>query len=169
MTASDEPHASTPGAAAISDLEVDPSSPQPRPSTRSATARLLASHGALFVVAMLIAAALALDVPTCPTAGLLGVPCPGCGMTRAAQALLLGRVSEAWHHNPSLFAVVPLTGLWCGLFLLQRGRSTGGPSRTFARLTFWLIVGAALLMAAVWALRFAGYFGGPEPVQRWVR
>lgn len=34
-----------------------------------------------------------------------GVPCPGCGMTRAAKALLRLDLAAAWHYHPLVFAM----------------------------------------------------------------
>ena len=40
----------------------------------------------------------------CPVRLLAGVPCPGCGMTRAFLALLGGDVAAAWAYNPFFMA-----------------------------------------------------------------
>lgn len=47
----------------------------------------------------------------CPIRFLTGVPCPGCGMTRAGLALLHGRVREALHFHPAIF-LVPFLPVW---------------------------------------------------------
>jgi hypothetical protein len=41
----------------------------------------------------------------CPSESLLGLPCPGCGLTRAALLLLSGRISDSLAMNPMLFLV----------------------------------------------------------------
>ena len=40
---------------------------------------------------------------------LLGIPCLGCGMTRALQALLVLNFSAAFESNPLIFLVSPAT------------------------------------------------------------
>lgn len=51
--------------------------------------------------------------PTCPLYQRTGIYCAGCGATRAAFALVHGRVLEAMHDNILLVAAVPFL-LWQG-------------------------------------------------------
>lgn len=46
----------------------------------------------------------------CPFAILTGFACPGCGLTRAAGALLTGHFEMAWKYNPTIY-------LWMALIL----------------------------------------------------
>ena len=46
----------------------------------------------------------------CPSVIIFGLPCPGCGITRALLYVLQGRLQEAFYMNPSVY-------LWL-LFLL---------------------------------------------------
>lgn len=36
-----------------------------------------------------------------------GIPCPGCGLSRAYIALLHGHIADAFHYHPLFFVVVP--------------------------------------------------------------
>jgi hypothetical protein len=64
---------------------------------------------ALAPLAPLFASALPGALPACPLKSLTGVPCPGCGTTRAALAL-------AHFDFAAAFAVSPLAAAaWCGL------------------------------------------------------
>lgn len=49
---------------------------------------------------------------------LTGLHCPGCGMTRAAEAVMGGRLIEAAGYNLVGITVLPFAGLWLGLELL---------------------------------------------------
>ncbi len=42
----------------------------------------------------------------CPMLLISGLPCAGCGMTRATLQLLMLHVEEAWRWNPAVFAWV---------------------------------------------------------------
>lgn len=56
----------------------------------------------LFLVVTVVTgwAALSARFPACRFAEVFGLPCVGCGGTRAARALVDGNVVEAWRHNP---------------------------------------------------------------------
>lgn len=108
--------------------------------------------------------------PVCPTALFFGIPCPGCGLTRATLALLHGDVGTALRLHPLVFVLTPVFAYALGASLLDYVR--GGPAAP-ARLTTWFSqrtrYGAALALLVValgvWGARFAGYFGGPVPVE----
>ena len=50
----------------------------------------------------------------CPTRLIFHIPCPLCGMTRAAWLLVHLRWGEAWMQNPGIF---PLAVLFCLMIL----------------------------------------------------
>jgi hypothetical protein len=104
----------------------------------------------------------------CPVAELWGVPCPGCGLTRAAWALATGDLVGALRLHPLSPALIPFGAclVWRQLTLatasvqgLGEGRRPGS-----APLTTWLAGGFAGLLLVVWIARFFGAFGGPVPV-----
>jgi len=111
-----------------------------------------------------------LGPPVCPTALFFGIPCPGCGLTRATLALLHGDVGTALRLHPLVLVLTPLFAYALGVSLVDYVR--GVPAAP-ARLSAWFSdrtrYGAAfaLLVVAlgVWGARFAGYFGGPVPVE----
>ena len=49
-----------------------------------------------------------MDVPLCPSAFFMGIPCPTCGTTRSVWHILHGDFALAWTYNPIGFLVVLL-------------------------------------------------------------
>lgn len=54
---------------------------------------------------LIVVAALNLSGIGCPFYRIFGFPCPGCGMTRAALALLQLNLAAAWQFHPMVFAL----------------------------------------------------------------
>jgi Protein of unknown function (DUF2752) len=128
------------------------------------------SLSALALLAGLVGVAVHVDFPLCPMASSFGVPCPGCGLTRATLALLHGDMHGALRLHPLVWLLAPLFALFAGSGVVEllRGPRLEAWQRSPIR---WrgravTIAGALVLMLTlgVWALRFAGYFGGPAPV-----
>jgi hypothetical protein len=127
---------------------------------------------ALLAIALIAAAGLLLasEVPLCPTALFFGIPCPGCGLTRATLALLRGDVREALALHPLVPILSPLFlgALAKVLFDFVRGpRPSATSTASFWTRPIGTIVASILLIAlvGVWLARFAGHLGGPVPVQ----
>lgn len=108
----------------------------------------------------LVALALGMDVTLCPTAGLFGIPCPSCGLTRATTALLSGEIRRAHVAHPAVLPV--LTYLGAAAFALA-GRPSFRIRRVVCAIGVMLVLGLVLL----WGARFAGAFAGPTVVERW--
>jgi hypothetical protein len=53
-----------------------------------------------------------LPTPLCPLHALTGLPCPTCGMTRAANALLRGDLVAALRWNPFVTLVLAGAGIY---------------------------------------------------------
>ncbi len=73
----------------------------------------------------------------CPFLRVTGWPCPSCGFTRAAAALLRGDLLESLYWNP-LLALLLASGV-CGLF--------PAPRRALRRTPIWVPL---LLLAGTW-------------------
>ena len=71
---------------------------------------ILQCRAALLIIAAYVAVTQFFFHTICPFAILMGFACPGCGLTRAAGALLTGHFDMAWKYNPTIY-------LWIGLIL----------------------------------------------------
>ncbi len=122
---------------------------------------------ALAVCGMLALILLA-RVPFCPLAGIFGIPCPGCGLSRATLALLHGNVRQALRLHPLVLILGPLFAFSVGAAAARyvRGpRARTAPSAWLASRTATVLAYALLLSTlSVWGARFLGYLGGPVPV-----
>lgn len=114
--------------------------------------------GALLVAAGFV---IGLDVAICPMAGLLGVPCPSCGLTRASMALVTGDWQRAFAIHPGVAPV---------LVYLATAALSARAWRRNLRLARWFVaLGIALVvcLTLLWVARFLGHFGGPVAVRPW--
>ena len=76
----------------------------------------------LFMAAVYVLAGYLLGISLCPMVRLTGLPCPGCGMTRAWLSLLLGRPLRALHYHPLVW--LPPVALAIYLFRGKLPRQT---------------------------------------------
>ena len=99
--------------------------------------------------------------PLCPTQALLGVDCPGCGLTRATYALLHGDVPTALDHNllvlPLWAAAVIAWAIWLGRAV--RGRSPVRSARASALESRLAILALVLLVVFGVVRNFVPYLG----------
>ncbi len=126
-------------------------------STRSgAVQRLRDAAVFLAITAAYIALELGLggDVP-CYFKSIAGIPCPGCGLTRAFLSLLYGDIASAFFYHP-LFFMVPLVAavvIFKEVPALKRLYRSG-----------WFWWGAVALFLTQWAVRMALYFPHRPPM-----
>lgn len=85
----------------------------------------------------------------CPFDYLLGVSCPGCGMTRALFCILMLRFGKAFYYHPGIYLILPAFLLWC----LDRFKVLSLKQRTK---TVLLSVGIAALLAIYIFRLFSG-------------
>ena len=100
----------------------------------------------------------------CPLRVVAGVPCPTCGMTRAARLALTGDLSGATHMHPLWWIVLPAIAILGGVEMFGYVR-TGKMGLVSQRAWFkWFARVVIAAVVAVWVARFFGAFGGPVPV-----
>lgn len=106
---------------------------------------------------LVIGALLALiPYPTCIVRLTLGVPCPACGLTRAGLALAHLDLAAAQRFHPLAAALLAVTiGTVVVAFIVD--------DTAWRRVIRIVTSGAGVALIVVWALRFAGLFGGPVP------
>lgn len=106
----------------------------------------------------------AFDGPVlCPMALLLGLPCPGCGLTRSFCLMTRGQFEEAVaFHGLAPFVLLYFAFLWVYKIIeTVRGRPPQVP-------TYKIGAVACLVMVGFWLVRLAVFFaqGGLEVVAR---
>ena len=87
------------------------------------------------------------EVPVCPFYALTGLPCPGCGLTRAFCCISHGELGHAWHLNPFgflFYAFCIVLAVWP--FLRRRTAWEQRLSRSR-----WSRVLPIALVAAMWS------------------
>jgi hypothetical protein len=115
--------------------------------------------------AVLALAVLASPLKLCVVAALVHVPCPGCGLTRAAFAMARGDLARAFALHPLSLVLVPMLAWIAASHALRYVRTgsawTDAPTSRAHELT---LAASALLLVVIWVARFCGFLGGPVPV-----
>lgn len=118
--------------------------------------------------AVIFSGIVAFRLPFCPMASVFGVPCPGCGLTRATLALAHGELRHALELHPLVLVLTPLfIGAMSSAALSYVRGPHSTPRRTWLGSRVVTPLASLLLLATlgVWGARFFGYFGGPVPVE----
>ncbi len=92
---------------------------------------------------------LPVQAPDCTFKTATGIPCVGCGGTRAMQSLAFGEIVRAVQFNPAVVLGVSLSGCWfaSGLFKFLRGGRPLPSSRQNRKLKQSVFVVVAILAA----------------------
>lgn len=109
----------------------------------------------LLVAAVIMLGISLLGHGLCPSKELLGLPCPGCGLTRSILLILQGRFAESWHLQPFGYAWL----LLAVVFFLDRYLLE-------SRQKVWvtLLVVICIGMVALYGYRMIIMFPGEEPM-----
>jgi hypothetical protein len=103
---------------------------------------------------------------SCSFAKLFHRPCPGCGMTRAVDLMLVGQ----WHASLQMHPLAVPMLLAGGAFALSTVWTTylfGMPlvhKSILGKVALGALALTYVASIALWVLRWFGYYGGPVPV-----
>lgn len=81
----------------------------------------------------------------CPLIIFCGLPCPGCGISRASAYFLTGRWQQAWQMNPMVFPIAA-AAVYFGWNRYLLGRKARGIKVVIIALTVLLVVAYAVRM-----------------------
>ncbi len=109
----------------------------------------------LLIAAVIMACAGLLGHGLCPSKELVGLPCPGCGLTRSILLILQGKFAESWQLQPFGYAWLTLAAV----FILDRYIL-----ETRQKLWVGLLVVICIGMAALYAWRMVTVYPNAEPV-----
>lgn len=91
----------------------------------------------------------------CPMQIICGLPCPGCGMTRAALALMKGQFALSFHLQPFLLAWIGLLGYWLFCHYVQKKEAKHGMK---------ILLCLIFAMVIFYIYRMIRYFPRVEPM-----
>ena len=91
----------------------------------------------------------------CPISITFGIPCPGCGVTRALFFTLIGDFKTAFRYNPCIFPIFFLAIYYCVTYYIMGKRT---------KVTKYLLYVVAVIMILVYAYRMIFMFPGEEPM-----
>jgi hypothetical protein len=111
-----------------------------------------------------VTAILLAPIRLCLVASLFHVPCPGCGMTRAALALLRGDFGRAFSFHPLAIVLVPFVGAIFARQIMCYVRTGNAWSKPLPRWIEPVAAGLVVLLVGVWIARWCGLLGGPVSV-----
>jgi hypothetical protein len=99
-------------------------------------------------VVLLAGRAVSIHAPPCPLRSLTGVPCPGCGMTRTADAVISGQVGEALATDAAAVLLLVAIGVLAAVHLVRVVLQRQAPPRW---LRGWAVpVALGVLVAIHW-------------------
>ncbi len=111
-------------------------------------------HTVVIVVSALFLLPVLLGIYTCPVWAVVGIPCPACGMTRAAVSLMHLDLAGAWQMHPGIFVLI----VWAlCLLLLVLNKSTLWKIIRFYRIF-------AALFLAIFLIRMVFLFPHTAPM-----
>lgn len=91
----------------------------------------------------------------CPSVVVTGLPCPGCGLTRAMLAIFRGDFKAAWHLHPFAYLILAYAGVFLFRRYIQQKKNPHF-------LTHLKVILAAMVLFYIY--RMIRYFPGDPPM-----
>jgi len=92
---------------------------------------------------------------SCPFVFVSGLPCPGCGLTRAGIAVLTGQFYRAFELNFFIYPIIVLVFIFCFYRYILRRK---------AKYLTWAAVAVVILLLAYYVFRMITVFPGDPPM-----
>jgi hypothetical protein len=96
---------------------------------------------------------------TCTSKKVFGIPCPGCGLTRAFISISDGKLGDAWRLNPASFMVYPFVALQLPWHAMQHWRIKSGRHPWQPFWIYFVPIGLAIGMIVHWIYRTVNFLG----------
>ena len=109
---------------------------------------------AIVILVYFIAADLVFHT-SCPFAIMTGLPCPGCGITRAALLVLQFRFADAARMNFTVYLWIAVAVFFViNRYFLEK-----------KEFPFWIFIPVGIAMLGLWLYRMVNVFPGPAPME----
>ena len=115
-------------------------------------------HRVLWVsLALFMLIAWSVTGTSCTIRSITGLPCPGCGLTRALLLFLRGDLAGAWAMHPLFWLAVPVLATVL-TFMIRN------PARLYSRPATYAWISVAALFIIVYLIRMVLIFPNAEPL-----
>ena len=94
---------------------------------------------------------------SCTIRSITGLPCPGCGLTRALLQFLRGDLAGAWAMHPLFWLAVPVLAVILTFMIRD-------PAKLYSRKATTAWIGVAALFIIVYLIRMVLIFPNTEPL-----
>jgi hypothetical protein len=94
---------------------------------------------------------------TCSSRRLLGIDCPGCGLTRAFICISHGQLEKAWRFNPASFVVYLFIAIQIPWHSFQIWRIQSGRASIHWPFIYWIPMAVAVILLANWVWTLARF------------
>lgn len=95
----------------------------------------------------------------CSTRVLMGIDCPGCGLTRAFISISQGRFLDAWNFNPASFAVYAFVAAQIPWHSIQLWRIYQGRRPLESSFVYLVPIGLVIILMINWLIKLPAMIG----------